>query len=262
MQYKIDFGLELEGVCTEEQISRIFHNPTNITGVKEGFCSIVDDPQDNTSKVLQVSYPKGIIQEKKTHWHLKFDQTDAVTLAYQVMFPVEFDFVRGGKLPGLYGGSAPRGGQSTNTGDGFSIRIMWRELGVLCSYLYHKDKDPEAKWGKDYFFMNTENKNVPIEKSVWKTMNTKFEDRMYITPGIWHTIKIYIKMNTPGKEDGEMICSLDGKEAVNVHLSFRKDLSFGIDTFAFTSFFGGNDLTWAPTKDEVVYFKDFTISTI
>lgn len=261
MQYKINFNSESEGVCNEEQISRIFYSPTNITGLKEGFCSIVADPLTSESRVLQITYPKGIIQEKKTHWHVKFPQAETVTLTYQVLFPVGFDFVRGGKLPGLYGGSAPRGGQSTVEGDGFSIRIMWRELGVLCSYLYYKDKDPEAKWGRDYLFMKNKNKNMSIEKTMWKSMNTKFEDRMYITPGICHTIKIYIKMNTPGKEDGEMICSLDGKEAVNVSLSFRKDLFLGIDTFAFTSFFGGNDLTWAPTKDEVVYFKDFQIST-
>ena len=34
-------------------------------------------------------------------------------------------------------------------------------------------------------------------------------------------------------------------------------MSFGIDQFKFTTFFGGNDETWAPKKDERLYFKDF-----
>ena len=66
-------------------------------------------------------------------------------------------------------------------------------------------------------------------------------------------------MNTPGKEDGKIISWFDGKEAVNLNLRFRKDLSFGIDMLYFTTFFGGNDLTWAPKKDEHVYFGDINI---
>jgi hypothetical protein len=46
-------------------------------------------------------------------------------------------------------------------------------------------------------------------------------------------------------------------EVVNLDLRFRKDMSFGIDQFKFTTYFGGNDETWATKKDERLYFKDF-----
>jgi len=64
-------------------------------------------------------------------------------------------------------------------------------------------------------------------------------------------------MNTLGQEDGKIISWYDGVEAMNISLRFRNDLSFGIDSFKFAVFFGGNDETWAPDKDENIYFKDF-----
>lgn len=259
MEYKINFNKEKVGVCTEDQISRLFFNPPKIVGVKEGFCSIVQDPLNPSEKVLQVSYPKGIIQEQKTRFYPKFKSAESATLTYKVMFPLGFDFVRGGKLPGLYGGTAPRGGKGVAADDGFSVRTMWRENGVLCAYAYYMDMDPEKKNGDNFLWTNSPNKYMRITKDMWKTMGNYFNERLYIVPNKWHTLKTYVKMNTPGQKDGKIICWLDGQEAVNIDLLFRKDLSFGIDTFTFTTFFGGNDPTWAPTKDEIVYFKDFDI---
>ncbi len=258
-EIKIDFNNEKIGLCTEEMINGLFPNHPRIFGVKEGFCSIIKDPLDNTGNALQIKYPKEIIQEQKTRIYLKFESTESATLTYKVFFPEGFDFVRGGKLPGLYGGTAPRGGKGVAVDDGFSIRTMWRELGSLCSYVYYMDMNKEKKHGENFLWTNAANKNMPIKKDMWSTMNEYFNDRMYISTNKWLTLKTYVKMNTPGQEDGKIICWLDGKETVNVTLRFRKDLSFGIDTFAFTTFFGGNDPTWVPSKDEVAYFKDFSI---
>ncbi|MDE1967135.1 MAG: hypothetical protein KGI45_03635, partial [Patescibacteria group bacterium] len=49
----------------------------------------------------------------------------------------------------------------------------------------------------------------------------------YMTPGMWHTIKTYVKMNTPDKEDGKLISWFDGQEVCNLTLRFRNDNSFG-----------------------------------
>ena len=220
------------------------------------FCEIVSLEGEN---VLQINYPKGEVG-KGPLWNYKFEKpVDEYMLEYKVRVPNDFDFVRGGKLPGLYGGSGPAGGASVAEADGFSARIMWRELGVLCQYVYYMDKDPESHWGKNYLWMKGLNKNMPITRDMWKTMNEYFNDRVYIVPGKWHTLKTYIKMNTLGKEDGKIVSWCDGEEVVNVNLRFRNDLSFGIDRFKFTTFFGGNEETWAPTKDEKMYFKDFRL---
>lgn len=260
MNIKITFENEPEGLVTEDQIKRLFLNPPpTIVGPKEGLVSIVKNPLDSAKKVLQIKYPAGIIQDQKTRWKPRFEPVEAATLSYKVMFPENFDFVRGGKLPGLAGGTAPAGGASTTEADGFSSRIMWREHGVLCQYLYYMDRPEMQRWGTNFLLTSDGNKNKPITKEMWKDLSQRFPDRMYLIPGKWHELKTYIKMNTPGHEDGKLITWLDGKEAVNLNLQFRKDLSFGIDMLYFTTFFGGDDETWAPKKEEVVYFDDIKI---
>lgn len=59
----------------------------------------------------------------------------SVTLAYSVFFPVSFDWVKGGKLPGLYGGRESCSGGDT-AADCWSARFMWREEGMGELYLY------------------------------------------------------------------------------------------------------------------------------
>src|SRR3546814_10560690 len=57
-----------------------------------------------------------------------------------VRFPSDFEFAKGGKLPGLYAGEAPSGGEKVSGKDGWSIRLMWREdgEGELYEYVYNK----------------------------------------------------------------------------------------------------------------------------
>jgi hypothetical protein len=65
------------------------------------------------------------------------DPVDALELTYQVRFPEGFDFVKGGKLPGLYGGTMHSGGDIPNGTNGFSTHYMWRtgEEGEVYAYL-------------------------------------------------------------------------------------------------------------------------------
>ncbi|KAG8806240.1 hypothetical protein FRC17_005111, partial [Serendipita sp. 399] len=65
-----------------------------------------------------------------------------VTLSYSVYFPPDFDFVKGGKLPGLYGGRQRCSG-GDDALDCFSTRLMWRGGGKGELYLY-APKDVQA----------------------------------------------------------------------------------------------------------------------
>ena len=54
-------------------------------------------------------------------------------LSYEVAFEANFDWVKGGKLPGLRGGLATSGcsgGSKSNGGSCFSSRVMWRQNGA------------------------------------------------------------------------------------------------------------------------------------
>jgi hypothetical protein len=53
-------------------------------------------------------------------------------LSYEIAFEAGFDWVKGGKLPGLRGGlnsTGCSGGNQANGQDCFSFRVMWRENG-------------------------------------------------------------------------------------------------------------------------------------
>jgi hypothetical protein len=57
----------------------------------------------------------------------------SVLLTYEVAFDRGFDWVKGGKLPGLRGGPAVNGcagGSQPNGSDCFSTRVMWRAQGA------------------------------------------------------------------------------------------------------------------------------------
>ena len=54
-------------------------------------------------------------------------QTTAATIEYTVRFGAGFDWVRGGKLPGICTGECPTGCRGVSASDGFSMRVMWTE---------------------------------------------------------------------------------------------------------------------------------------
>jgi len=246
------------GLYSEETWRKQWPGVTKPRGVAEGRLSIVELDGEN---VLCVTCSKDQVGPDVggTSWSTRFGNTyEEATVEYKVRIDDDFDFKRGGKLPGFCGGSSPMGGR--NTPGGFSARVMWRDLGMMTQYVYFDDKDATKKYGQDYVWTKAENKQIPITPQMakmWDTLQAHNEDRVYITPGVWHTIKTYVKMNTPGIDDGKIISWFDGEEVCNLTLRFREDKSFGIDSFKFAVFFGGNEPSWAPNKDEKVYFKDF-----
>lgn len=250
MQININFNERTLGPYTEEQIRKDWNNPKRIMGAPSGRCEVVADPLNPTLSVLKIKYPKGKVGQEEdgggAQWRLRFEEgCNECTVEYQVMFPDGFDFVKGGKLPGLCGGTSPGGGKKSDGSDGFSARIMWRERGEIFQYMYWMERAPEKKWGDDLPWLDIEGDQNPFT----------------FTTGKWHSLKTQIIMNTPGESDGKITSWFDGKLALSQNGAFRaKGATFGIDSFNFTTFFGGNTLDWAPTKDEVVYFSDFTIT--
>lgn len=255
---EIAFNALPTGQYTEEMWRKQWPGVTKQRGVAEGRLSIVELDQE---RVLCVTCLKGLPGPELggTSWSARFGTSyEEATVEYKVRIDDGFDYKRGGKLPGLCGGSSPMGGR--NTTDGFSARVMWRELGMMTQYVYYLNKEVTKQFGQDFIWTKAENKQVPITSQMWKVwdvLKAHDEDRVYLTPGVWHTIKTYVKMNSPGKDDGKIISWFDGEEVMNLTLRFRDDKSFAIDSFKFAVFFGGNDQTWVPDKDEKIYFKDF-----
>ncbi|SNX81589.1 uncharacterized protein MEPE_00294 [Melanopsichium pennsylvanicum] len=101
-------------------------------------------PVEQGGSVLQIFYPKGSYTPSQlpvggTQFYAEtpFDLTlaQSVTFNYSVFFPAYYNFVLGGKLPGLYGGQEGCGG-GNNAQDCWSSRMAWRANGTGELYAY------------------------------------------------------------------------------------------------------------------------------
>ena len=110
----VDFNNRNASIYTEEDVEEDFGELRFTNGVDEGWVQIVTGDQafGGTGSAIRVRYPEGGEGpgEGGAQWIVEFDEGyEEAYLSYRVKFAEGFDFVRGGKLPGLAGGSAPSG---------------------------------------------------------------------------------------------------------------------------------------------------------
>ena len=106
---------------------------------------IVDDPR--FGRALRVHYPAGSSSASyareghptggiEFHGQLPGSAHEGLFLSYWLRFDPQFPWVRGGKLPGLCGGTCPSGGADVTGIGGWSMRYMWRTGGAGEQYAY------------------------------------------------------------------------------------------------------------------------------
>ncbi len=250
----IDFSGESVGQYSRNQLNKQWNSPSWENGISDGRVHIVNDPAGKRGKVMRVRYDRNGVgpREGGAQWKMDLGKSyDTLYVSYMVMIPQDFDRVKGGKLPGLVGGTAPVGGDNVNGRDGFSARIMWRDCptvkqAALTQYIYYMEK--KGDWGEDFY---------------WAHPNYNWASRRrFLAKGKWHTLKTRIIMNTPGQRNGKVTSWLDGTLALDTTLMLRaRNGNFGIDEFYFSTFYGGGTKEWAPSKNEFIYFDRFIFST-
>ena len=163
---------------------------------------------------------------------------------YYVKFGNTWDPGQGGKLPGPGGtyGRAGWGGRKVNGTDGWSARMGFQRSKVrenetqLFFYTYHADM--KGTYG-DNLHWNIENRG-----------SLKNEQ--------WYCIETYVKMNTPGKNDGILRGWVDGQLAMEkTDLRFRDIPDLKIESFWVNLYYGGK---WASPQDMDVYFDNVALS--
>ena len=122
---------------------RIQDNPQNLAFVDDPFPNSpppgTNSSTSSTGPVLRVTYPEGSFSHDTggAQLYTLWNTTDGsgfntMMVTYEVAFDAGFDWVKGGKLPGLRGGLNSSGCSGGNKSDGmecFSSRIMWRASG-------------------------------------------------------------------------------------------------------------------------------------
>ncbi|GLB36907.1 hypothetical protein LshimejAT787_0311940 [Lyophyllum shimeji] len=184
-----------------------------------------------------------------------------VTFGYSVMFPAGFDFVMGGKLPGIYGGDSDEAAVGCSGGrqdaSCFSARLMWREggQGELYTYLppYTDSRfaanEKQCEQPKSYC-------NPAYGASVGR-------GSFAFTCGEWTTVTQVVKLNTPGEADGVLQLFVGGKKVVHVDGLMLRDSGQGrMRGLEMQTFFGGSSEDWATPKDQDVLFADFSVGVV
>ncbi|MGQ4879551.1 polysaccharide lyase [Billgrantia sp. LNSP4103-1] len=157
---------------------------------------------------------------------------DRVCLHYRLRFEANFDFVKGGKLPGLYGGEAPSGGEEVTGENGYSMRLMWREDGQGELYAYLVDREGES-----------------IGRGSWS-----------FPTGRWVTVEQELILNDPDERDGIFRVWIDGWPVLEQrNLVYRTTEELGIDGLMFSTFFGGTGEEWRTPRDQHVDFAAFRL---
>lgn len=167
-----------------------------------------------------------------------FDGSMAIcaTLSYRLRFSDDFEFVRGGKLPGLSGGVALSYPKLPRGINGYTARLMWREQGAGEIYAYLRTTVRPS----NYYGTSIGRGNFHFNK------------------GRWHEVTETVRLNDPTMTDGVMRLTVDGKLVIdNRNLLIRDRSDVFSDGFIFESFFGGNDVTWATPKSVFIEFAAF-----
>jgi len=198
------------------------------------------------SPALRVVYPAGSASARaaaasgsgfggaQVYLLLPNGPVDSLRLRYCFRFPVGFDFVKGGKMPGLFGGRVNNGQHIPDGTNGWSTRYMWRRGGAGEVYAY---------------LPSSVEHGTSLGRGTWR-----------FTPGRWQCLSQVVTLNTPGKADGAITVSLDGRQVFKQpHVVFRTTGSLKIDGVFFSTFFGGGDATWASPTDQHVDFADFSV---
>ncbi|GHB28124.1 polysaccharide lyase [Salinicola rhizosphaerae] len=195
------------------------------------------------SPVLRVRYPEGTSSPSDTEEGgagfvmpvPALRQANSACLRYRVRFEPNFDFVKGGKLPGLYGGDGPTGGDEVTGTNGFSMRFMWRKQGQgeLYEYVVNKDSD----YGES------------VGRGKWR-----------FTPGQWVTVEEEIVLNDPDAENGVARVWIDGQPIFEQQgIVYRTTDDVHIDGLMFSTFFGGHGSDWRTPREQSADFADFTL---
>ena len=248
--YRQNFNKANVGLYQADQLNDDWHSPHWHLGFDEGRVKIVNT--ERYGNAMEVTYPAGsygsdgsaaFLSDVQFGMNLS-ESYNELYVSYDIRFAEGFDFVRGGKLPGLCGSDVNESpGTGCNTGggyptgyDGWSARGMWREDGILENYVYHASQ--RNFYGDDEF---------------WDVS---------AIPGRWHRVQHRVVLNTPGQKNGILEAWFDGKRVLSLkNIEYRKTASIGINLFYFSTFFGGNDPSWAPSTDQKITFDNFVIST-
>ena len=169
-------------------------------------------------------------------------EPEEIYFRYYLRFGSDWNPRRGGKLPGIGGtyGRAGWGGRPSNGRNGWSARGQFKgqqegktPIGFYC---YHADM--RGRYGSAW---------------IWQ------KDKLgYLENNRWYCIEQYVKMNTPGKNNGVLRGWVDGKLAFEKTDVRMRDVSLlKIECIWINIYHGG---TWSAQSDDHLFIDNIVIA--
>ncbi|KAF9520314.1 polysaccharide lyase family 14 protein [Hydnum rufescens UP504] len=211
--------------------------------------SFANDPfaTSNSAPVFTVDYPTGSYSEGtggtefSTYFNNSGTPFGTVLLSYEVAFDTNFDWVKGGKLPGLRGGSLSDCSGGVYSSSCFSMRLMWRAEGAGEAYAYMPA--PFSLCSRSNVLCNQEGYGTSLSRGSFSFVS-----------GAWNNISLLVQLNNPVRaSNGLVYVYHNGVLAVQfTGLQIRLDSS--VTGFTGLFFSGRRDIRY-PT-DQHTYFRN------
>lgn len=234
--------------------------PISSGSCKPGTCAIIPDPTGNSNKkVLWTKFPAGSCSSacgiaSGVSIYVKpegnFNGNEA-NFEYEVYFPSDFEFVKGGKLPGITSGKGCSGCTRAEPlrSECFSARFMWGPDGSGYPYLYVPLNTTHSTDFCDLVSSSTCDPRCGLKFNPGPN---------YFVKGQWNTVRERVVMNTVGQANGVIQAWINGVQRVDFdEVIWRINEQVKADHFYISSFFGGSSLTWAPPADTYALFRNF-----
>lgn len=188
-------------------------------------------------RILRATYVPTEFGSARIGKRIKLNKSEtSATLSFDLKLHSQFEFVKGGKMHGLAGGSGTTGCKTIDP-KGWSVRTVWKSGGRPILYIYHQDRSSACG---DAFYPPGD-----------------FEFQR----GKWYRVEVFVKMNTRvGSADGRAKLYIDGEKLIDIqNLNLSGNNNINIDTFLFSTFYGGSNDSWSPSKNTHAYFDNFTV---
>ncbi|KAG6811899.1 hypothetical protein H0H92_005357 [Tricholoma furcatifolium] len=246
----------------------IQNNPNNLAFVANPFPSnpVPIGPTPNVSApVLQATYPQGSFSSNSggAQFYNLWDATagsqfQTMMVTYEVAFDNFFNWVKGGKLPGLRGSSKSNlsgcsGGKekTSKPSDCFSVRLMWRKSGGA--------EEPNLAV---YASIPTTN-DLCSQVGVNCTSDATILQRgsFGFVSGQWNRVTLLIRLNDPPNiANGNLQVFYNNLLAIDQQgLQFRTTSQIFMNGFYFSTFFGGSDKSWATPNTTHSYYRNIIL---
>ncbi|KAG6880321.1 hypothetical protein C0992_011070 [Termitomyces sp. T32_za158] len=235
--------------------SRIQDNPDHLAFVDDPFPST--SGVNSTGPVLEVTYPENSFGSSNSGtqfinlWNASDGSSfQSMLLSYEVAFDAGFNWVKGGKLPGLRGGLNSTGCSGGNQADGkecFSTRLMWREDGEGEVYAYIPT--PNNLCSSDGVICNPDF-GTSLQRGAFGFVSNQ-----------WNRITLLVRLNNPPNvANGNVQLYYNDLKAIDQqNLQIRSSSSVNANGLFFSTFFGGSDDSWETPTTTHTYYRNIRL---